>query len=189
MPTSDAESVKHTPAKKQDWGLLEPLRPFLGPIVDPLRPVLTGNILYGVLVGLLISTWLRLGMNNSRSGAVIVPGHGDLMGYTNYAQRVAAYEEMWRGEESELWDWIEDRAGLDRLHGGGGVEERNGMGVRKPVNGRKKGEAEYRTAEEKLREEKMNEREVQEAIRVTEERLKVLKAVVERDSAKMDELK
>ncbi|EGO59751.1 hypothetical protein NEUTE1DRAFT_80128 [Neurospora tetrasperma FGSC 2508] len=189
VPTSDAESVKHTPAKKQDWGLLEPLRPFLGPIVDPLRPVLTGNILYGVLVGLLISTWLRLGMNNSRSGAVIVPGHGDLMGYTNYAQRVAAYEEMWRREESELWDWIEDRAGLDRLHGGGGVEERGGMGVRKPVNGRKKGEAEYRTAEEKLREEKMNEREVQEAIRVTEERLKVLKAVVERDSAKIDELK
>ncbi|KAK3949014.1 hypothetical protein QBC32DRAFT_44656 [Pseudoneurospora amorphoporcata] len=198
VPTSDAESVKHTPAKKQDWGLLEPLRPFLGPIVDILRPVLTGNILYGVLVGLLVSTWFRFGMNSPRSGSVIVPGRGDLMGYTNYPQRVAAYEEMWRREESDLWDWIEDRAGLDRLHGGGGVglvgsEERggSGMGVRKPANGRRKREAEYRTAEEKLREEKMNEREVQEAIRVTEERLKVLKAVMERNSAaeKVDGLK
>lgn len=200
VPTSDAESVKHAPAKKQDWGMLEPVRPLLGPVVDILRPILSGNILYGVLVGLLVSTWFRMGMNSPRSGAVIVPGRGDLMGYANYPQRVAAYEEMWRREESDLWDWIEDRAGLDRLHGGGGVglggsEERGGMrGVRKPAQGRKKGEAEYRTAEEKLREGKMNEREVQEAIRVTEERLKVLKAVVERNSAtaeaeKVEELK
>lgn len=177
MPTSDAESVKHAPAKKQDWGMLEPLRPFLGPVADILRPILSGNILYGVLVGLLISTWLRLGMNGPRSGGVIVPGRGDLMGYANYPQRVAAYEEIWRREESDLWDWIEDRAGLDRLHGGG-------VDVTKPASGKKRGgEPEYRTAEEKLREEKMNEREVQEAIRVTEERLKVLKAVVDRKPA------
>lgn len=186
VPTSDAESVKHAPAKKQDWGMLEPLRPFLGPVADILRPILSGNILYGVLVGLLVSTWLRLGMNNARSSAVIVPGRGDLMGYANYPQRVAAYEEMWRREESDLWDWIEDRAGLDRLHGGGD----GGVITKKPAAGKKKGEPEYRTTEEKLREEKMNEREVQEAIRVTEERLKVLKAVVERKSAeKVDELK
>ena len=125
----------------------------------------------------------------------MVPGHGDLMGYANYPQRVAAYEEMWKREESDLWDWIEDRAGLDRLHGGGGVgrggsEEKDGMDVRKPAHGRKKGEAGFRTADEKLREDKMNEREIQEAIRVTEEKLKVLKAVVDRNSAeRVDELK
>lgn len=71
---------------------------------------------------------------------------------------------MWRREESDLWEWIEERAGLERL------------GADPPL---RKRSVDPRTVEEKLREERMDERELKEAIRVTEEHLGVLKAVVD----------
>lgn len=74
---------------------------------------------------------------------------------------------MWRREESELWEWIEERVGLERL----GAE---------PPAVRKRSAADPRVVEEKLREERMDERELREAIRVTEEHLEVLKSVVDR---------
>jgi hypothetical protein len=86
------------------------------------------------------------------------------MSFYSYPDRIAAYEEMWRREESELWDWLEERVGLDRLNDGA-------------IPTRKK-TAETRTVEEKLREDRMDEREIEEAIRVTEEKLKVLQGVM-----------
>jgi hypothetical protein len=74
---------------------------------------------------------------------------------------------MWRREESDLWEWIEERAGLERL---GGAEP--------PVM--RKRSVEPRTVEEKVRGGRMDERELREAIRVTEEKLEVLKGVVGR---------
>ncbi|KAK0636837.1 hypothetical protein B0T17DRAFT_486007 [Bombardia bombarda] len=171
-PASDVESLSKVKSDKQDWGLLEPLRPLLGPVADILKPILTGNVVYGLLVGLLVASWFGFGSRQPLGGV-----RQDL-GYAGYPQRMAAYEEMWRREESELWDWIEERAGLDRLGGGAGAGGRD-VGVGK---GRKRA-TEFRTVEEKLREERMDEREVKEAIRVTEEHLKVLKAVVGRESA------
>lgn len=146
-------AIDSKPAK-EDWGLLEPIHGLVGPIIDILQPLLTGNILYGLLVGLLVASWFRFG------GRV---GNGDLgMGYLGTPARIAAYEEMWRQEESELWDWLEDRVGVDKLRDVGKM----------PV--------EAQMIQERLKVEKMEDREFDTAIRVTEEKLKVLKSSVEK---------
>jgi hypothetical protein len=163
-PTSDGEQVSK-PAAKQDWGLLEPVRPLLSPFVDILKPVLTGNVVYGLLVGLLVATWFGFGSNASARH------YGRELGYVANADRVAAYEEMWGREESELWEWLETRVGLERL---------NGAPPAAVVAPRKRS-ADARAMEEKIREERMSEREIKEAIRVTEEKLKVLKSVVDKE--------
>ncbi|KAL7933659.1 hypothetical protein V8C35DRAFT_48256 [Trichoderma chlorosporum] len=162
---SSTESINPSArAKKEEanWGLLEPVRPILEPIVDILKPILTGNIVYGLLVGLLVATWFGFGLTpNSKSPAPF--GHEPAM---QSAYRLAAYDEMWRREDSELWGWLEERVSLERLS----VERSNA----------RRREADPRTLEAKLREERMDEREVQEAIRVTEEKLKVLREVMAR---------
>ncbi|KAK5628401.1 hypothetical protein RRF57_004116 [Xylaria bambusicola] len=154
--------VDSTSPKTQDWGLLEPLRGVLGPIVDILKPVMTGNVVYGLLVGLLVSTWFGFGFNSQQRGV----GYGRGVAFSSYPDRAVAYEEIWRREESELWDWLEERVGLHRMNDGG-------TPIRKRVT-------EPRTIEEKLQEERMSEREVEEAIRITEEKLDVLKSVISR---------
>jgi hypothetical protein len=128
-------------------------------VLDIIMPLLTGNVVYGLLVGLLVATWFGFGFTTSRGRAAIPYGPG-------YPERVAAYEEMWRREESELWDWLDERVGLERLNDGNLPMRKRAM--------------EPRTVEEKLREERMDEREVEAAIRVTEEKLKVLKGVMEK---------
>ncbi|KAI5865092.1 hypothetical protein GGS23DRAFT_408221 [Durotheca rogersii] len=149
-------------AKSQDWGPLEPLHGLLGPVIDIIKPVLTGNVVYGLLVGLLVATWFGFGFNGRPGGA----RYGHEMGFIGYPERAIAYEEIWRREESDLWDWLEDRVGLQRLN-----EET--IPVRKRV-------MEPQTVEEKLREERMKEKEVEEAIKITEEKLQVLKSVMDR---------
>lgn len=151
-----------TSAKSQDWGLFEPLHSILGPIFDILKPVMTGNVVYGLLVGLLVSTWFGFGFNGQRRGA----GYGRDIAFSSYPERAIAYEEIWRREESDLWDWLEERVGLHRVSEGG-------VPVRKRA-------VEPRTMEEKLSEERMSELEVEEAIRTTEEKLNILKSVMDR---------
>ncbi|KAI0525891.1 hypothetical protein F5B22DRAFT_258264 [Xylaria bambusicola] len=151
-----------TSPKTQDWGLLESLHGVLGPIVDILKPVMTGNVVYGLLVGLLVSTWFGFGFNSQQRGV----GYGRGVAFSSYPDRAVAYEEIWRREESELWDWLEERVGLHRMNDGG-------TPIRKRVT-------EPRTIQEKLQEERMSEREVEEAIKITEEKLDVLKSVISR---------
>ncbi|KAI1383127.1 uncharacterized protein F4822DRAFT_93440 [Hypoxylon trugodes] len=149
-------------SKSEDWGVFEPVHGILGPLVDIIKPVLTGNVVYGLLVGLLVATWFGFGFN----GQPRVTPYGRELDLMQYAERAVAYEEIWRREESDLWDWLEDRVGLHRMNEGA-------MPIRKRV-------LEPRTVEDKLREERMSEREIEEAIKVTEEKLQVLKSVVER---------
>jgi len=145
-----------------NWGLLEPLHGVLEPVVDIVRPLLTGNILYGLLVGLLVASWFRFGFSgrggNNRDAGI---------GFFGTPERVAAYEEIWRREESELWEWLEDRVGRDRLRDVGEM----------PIQAR--------TTQNKLKDERMDEREMDAAIRVTEEKLRVLKASVEKKKAEL----
>ncbi|KAI0427261.1 hypothetical protein F5Y09DRAFT_333475 [Xylaria sp. FL1042] len=155
-------AVDSTFPKTHDWGLFEPLHSILGPIVDILKPVMTGNVVYGLLVGLLVSTWFGFGFNSQHRSI----GYGRGVAFSSYPDRAVAYEEIWRREESELWDWLEERVGLHRMNEGG-------TPIRKRVT-------EPRTMEEKLQEERMSEREVEEAIRITEEKLNVLKSVIGR---------
>ena len=143
----------------EDWGMLEPLHGILGPVVSILQPLLTGNILYGLLVGLLVASWFRFGFKGGSSNG------NQPMAYYGTPDRVAAYEEIWRREESELWEWLEDRVGMDRL--------------RDPT----KMPIEARTMQDKLKDERMEDREIDDAIRVTEEKLRVLKATMEKRKA------
>jgi hypothetical protein len=129
-------------------------------------PILTGNVVYGLLVGLLVATWFGFGTNKSTRQ------YGQELGYIAYPERLAAYEEMWRREESELWDWLEERVGLERLNGDA------------PPAVKKKASPDPRVLQEKIRDDRMSEREIREAIRVTEEKLRVLKGVVERETEK-----
>ncbi|KAI1459310.1 hypothetical protein F4805DRAFT_421065 [Annulohypoxylon moriforme] len=149
-------------SKSEDWGLFEPFHGILGPVVDIIKPVLTGNVVYGLLVGLLVATWFGFGFN----GQPRVTPYGRELGFIGYPERAIAYEEIWRREESDLWDWLEERVGLHRMNEGA-------MPIRKRV-------LEPRSVEDKLREERMSDREVEEAIRVTEEKLQVLKSVIDR---------
>lgn len=158
--TSDTEEPSKASAK-QDWGMLEPLHGILGPVLDIGKPLMTGNVVYGLLVGLLVAAWFGFGLTNRP----VNRPYGSGLGLYGYPDRLAAYEEMWRREESELWEWLEERVGLERLSG---VEQV----PRKKI-------VEPRTMQEKVREDRMDEREVKEAIKITEEKLRVLKSVVE----------
>ena len=82
-------------------------------------------------------------------------------------QRQVAYEELWRHEESELWDWLEERVALDRV--------RRNEGVAKGAKASEPTEDGGNTKPQML---SMRDRDVDEAIRVTEERLRVLKGAV-----------
>ncbi|KAF9869559.1 GRAM domain-containing protein [Colletotrichum karsti] len=161
--TGSSTDVEDEPARarhvpKTDWGPLEPVRGILEPILDIAKPLMTGNMMYGLLVGLLVATWFGFGLPGRQSSS-------DLRMY-GYPDRLAAYDEMWRREESELWEWLEERVGLERLHD--------------PNMSTRKRAMEPTTAEEKLREDRMDEREIEEAIKVTEEKLKVLKGVMDK---------
>ncbi|ESZ94473.1 hypothetical protein SBOR_5121 [Sclerotinia borealis F-4128] len=155
------DGASETKPEETNWGLLEPVRGIFEPIVDIVKPVMTGNILYGILVGLLVASWFRFGLPIVRSGDRDVG-----MSYLGTPERIAAYEEIWRREESELWLWLEERAGMDRLREVG----------RMPI--------ERLDVEDRLMSEGMEEREMEDAIRVTEEKLLLLKDVVGKKKGK-----
>lgn len=138
------------------------------PILDIIKPFATSNIVFGVLLGVLVATWCGIGWPSRQAVEISRPYGGPSIDYRYYPDRVAAYEEIWRREESDLWEWLEERVSLDRLGNPAG-----GKNMPKQV-------IEPRTIEERLRKERMNEREIEEAIRVTEEKLKMLKEVVEK---------
>lgn len=125
----------------------------------------------GVLALLLVfvsSMWAR---SSWRVGGVAGSGgvRGGLAypGFMGPEHRVAAYEQLWATEEEHLWDWFEDRLSLD------GVLVSDGAAAQKPLPRRR------RAASEDGRD-GMSERQVDDAIRVTEERLHSLKEMVER---------
>lgn len=115
--------------------------------------------MYGLLVGLLVASWFGFGLRGNGSSDMSRWGPG-----LGTPERMAAYEEMWRSEESELWKWLEDRVGMDHLRNVAMGEER--------------------AVRDKLKDERMAAREVDHAIRVTEERLRVLKGVVEKEKVR-----
>jgi hypothetical protein len=124
-----------------------------------MSPLMSGNVMYGLLVGLLVASWFGFGLRGNGSSNIGHWGPG-----IGTPERVAAYEEMWRSEESELWKWLEDRVGMDHLRDVAVGEER--------------------AVKDKLKDERMAAREVDHAIKVTEERLRVLKGVVEKEKGK-----
>ena len=75
-----------------------------------------------------------------------------------------AYEELWRTEEAELWSWLEERVALDRVHSSTANRVLQGH--------------EFQS---KLVAEAMKEKQIDEAIRTTEEKLAALKHAVKKE--------
>jgi hypothetical protein len=151
-PASAPAPVSQT--KESNWGLLEPLRSLLGPVADILESIFTPQVIIFILGALLMYTWLFRGTTG-------VSGPNQW----SSAQRQVAYEEIWRHEESDLWAWLEERVALDRVHSS-------------VVTGsRLQPDTEMHS---RISPRDMKERDMDEAIRVTEEKLKALKDAVMR---------
>lgn len=159
-PKVSIDTEKDQAAK---WGILAPLYGPLNPVVSVLQPLFSGNIALGVIILLLCTLWLR-SPSQPHAGSL-----GARYPISSLPERHVAYEELWQREESELWNWLEERVGLD--------------GSAFPVTN--KAYAGARNPEEKeftarLRDEKMTRREVEDALRITQQRLQTLQHVVER---------
>ncbi|KAF2629370.1 hypothetical protein BU25DRAFT_438876 [Macroventuria anomochaeta] len=137
--------------KQSNWGPLEPIR-LIVPFSDTIESLFTPQIIITMLGALLIYSWFF------RSAATGVSGPNQW----STSQRQVAYEEIWRHEESELWKWLEDRVAIDRVqHEAGSKFTPDDQQRVQPKN--------------------MKEREMDEAIRVTEQRLAELKGSVEKE--------
>lgn len=139
------------------WGPLEPVRQILDPIFGIIGPLITSQVIIAALFLLLAYNWF------------FSAGHGSsAVGSNGYTpERMAAYEAIWQREENALWDWLDDRVGL----GDGVLPERQ-----KVMRANNMGK--------QLDDERMDGRQMDEAIRTTEERLQALKDAVRRKSAK-----
>ncbi|RDI79349.1 hypothetical protein Vi05172_g10573 [Venturia inaequalis] len=153
-----------TKANEPDWGLLEPLRSLLGPVASLLSP----TVIISFLTLTIFIMWWR---TPTRAGSGL--------GYSGLPtpQRIAAYEEMWRTEESELWKWLEERVGIDGptpafLTGPG----EDGLSKQR-----------VKDMEQRLVSEEMSERQMMEAIKVTRERLEALEVAVLNKHKKLDD--
>ena len=89
---------------------------------------------------------------------------------------MAAYEEIWRREENDLWDWLEQRVGMqDVAYPDSNSDHEAVQMARRQREKSLKG----KVARKVLEDVRMGEREVDEAIRITEEKLGELKKGVE----------
>lgn len=181
-PGGEGSSVSVAATKSSGWGFLEPLHDLLSPITDIIRPLLSGNILYGLLVGLLVLTWFRYGPSSGIGSSSLDLGLGYRSAFLASPERIAAYEEIWRREESELWEWLEERVGMERMVMANGAGQAASAGRRSRADSKIFGE--------KLAEEVgagVAEKDIEDAIRVTEEKLRALKGAVERKKRGSDE--
>lgn len=160
-------------AKAQDdsWGLLKPLHGVLGPVVDIFKPFISANMVIGFLLFIIILNWLR-GPKAPAEGQVGFPA---LSG----PERMAAYEEIWRKEESGLWDWLEERIGMQDSAYPASSGSQDPAALKKVRKQREKS-LKGLGIQAKLADERMGEREMDHALETTEERLEDLKAAVQR---------
>lgn len=151
-----------TVTKKADWGPLEPLHGILVPVGEILGPVFTSYTLIGLLSVFLIYTWL---FRSSPSAKTVLPGRA------GHGARIAAYEQLWRSEEAELWHWLEQRVG--------GAEGLTVPIGRTEASGNRKASQYERQRGLKGEDGRaIGEREVQRAVQITEEKLQLLKDAI-----------
>lgn len=156
--------------QNENWGALKPLRAILGPIVDILSSLISKNMVIGFLSILVVLTWLWSSTPTSR-------GRKGLQGMPT-PERLAAYEEIWRREENSLWDWLEERIGME------GVAYPTFRTVDQEAFQKARNQREQslknRHFEAHMVDETINERELAQAIRAMEQRLDELKLAVKR---------
>lgn len=182
----DADPARTTPAnvkavatgaqpKDSSWGLFEPLHGVLGPVVDIFSPMISSNMVIGFLLFIILINWFRAPRSSaSNNGLAYIPT----------AQKIAAYEEIWRKEESDLWDWLEERVGMQ------GLSYPESTDREAVAQARRQREQSLRNKglRSKLEDMKMSEREVDHAIKVTEQKLEVLKRAVQEKKGVQEEV-
>ncbi|KAF4126872.1 GRAM protein [Geosmithia morbida] len=174
---SAEKSGSNSNAVQPDWGPLEPVRSVAEPLFDIVRPLLTGNVMYGLLVGLLVAAWFGFGLSPKGGGGAGAGGTGGVggaggPGHYGYGpirggpDRMAAYDEMWRREDSNLWEWLEERTGMERMYADGAHPRRR---VQRP----------YRDG-------RRDTKELEEALRVTQAKLKILEEAMGKSPSSME---
>ncbi|KAK5098910.1 hypothetical protein LTS08_006289 [Lithohypha guttulata] len=164
-----SESAQAESKKDENWGPIEFLRPMLNPIVAPVKPFVQTNIVVAVLTMMVLWMWFR--GTSSRSSLALL----------GKAERGLYYDDLWRREENELWGWLEDRASIDgmvlreSLQSNDAQKKDNKQKLQKRQKLLKS-----KNMQTRLREEKMTVKEMEEAVRVTQERLESLQRNLER---------
>ncbi|OJJ48918.1 hypothetical protein ASPZODRAFT_1352582 [Penicilliopsis zonata CBS 506.65] len=169
VENSDLATADSAQSQTGSWGILEPLHGLLGPVVSLVKPLLTNNVAVLLILLLLIMVYFR-----SPTSSHMLP-HEIGCPALSLPQRMAAYEEMWRHEESELWHWLEDRVGMDGMNF---PTARRSLESHTRHKRLLKNLPPERELEAKLNEEKMSDREMDYAIRTTRERLDVLEKML-----------
>lgn len=156
--------------KTESWGLFEPVRPLLEPVTSMLKPLWSGNIAILFVGILLYMAFFRSPSTSSRLS------HDVDLTELSLPQRLAAYEEMWRREESELWNWLEDRVGMDGM--AFPVLHHRAPEAHASRRSSHASPADERDLIARLREEQVSDREMDYAIRTTRERLDILEQMM-----------
>lgn len=162
------DSVQTETKEKEDWGVLDFARPMLGPIIAPLKPFVQMNVVVTVLVIMVLWMWFRTPSTSSiaRAGRM---------------ERLSHYDDLWRREESDLWDWLQDRAGVDGaiIRDSLKTQTLQDKDTKQKLKQRQK-LLKSKDLQSRLREEKKSMKEMEEAIRVTQERLDSLQRALAR---------
>ncbi|OCT54688.1 GRAM domain protein [Cladophialophora carrionii] len=170
-------------AQAPNWGVFEPLRGPLTPVTDMLRPVLKMEAVVAILCVMVVLLWIRGPSTSTQLGP-----------HSSHSSRMAAYDSMWVREENEFWDWLESRASVDTVvlrqqSGANQRRNRNEASVlakqtlKQQRQGRPKS-ASSLDVEDQIKAEKISQRELEDAIRITKERLEVLENVVDKKKRK-----
>lgn len=130
--------------------------------------MVNSNVIIGLLLFIIVINWLR-GPKLASSNSLGYPG-------MSTPQRIAAYEEVWRKEESDLWDWLEERVGMQGIayH-----DSSNDQEIVAQARRQREATMKGKGLRKALADVKMSDREVDHAIKVTQERLEVLKRTVD----------
>ncbi|KAJ5145824.1 uncharacterized protein N7515_000388 [Penicillium bovifimosum] len=174
-----AASVKATVdsnvGKAESWGLFEPVRPLLEPFASILSPLWSSNVAILVIGVLFYLAFFRSSATSIHAHDVGCTGHG-------LPQRLAAYEEMWRREETELWNWLEDRVGMDGMVFPNVYRSSEPHASRRSPGVSTSDEREFAA---QLRDEKVSNSEMDHAIRTTRQRLDVLEEMMGKRAAQL----
>lgn len=176
----EERAVEPSTEKRSDaLRLFEPVLQIAGAVIDIVKPLISANMVISLLVFLQIITWLRgpAGSHSPRVGfpAMLTP------------ERIAAYEEIWRREESSIWDWLDERIGLEGLIYPASSDDGSDRAALRRARAQRERSWRNRDKQAKLQEEGMSEGEIDEAIQATEKRLQALKAAMQKKRLKQRE--
>jgi hypothetical protein len=173
------EKTEEKKSQAPNWGVFEPLRGPLSPVVDILRPVLKLEVVVAVLCVMVLLMWIR-GPSST----------GQVAPYRSSSDRLAHYDGIWAREENDFWEWLESRANVDTVvlrEQAAGKQRQTKQDAKRVATQRLQQQKKKRSKssssqemEAKIKEEKISQREMEDAIRITKERLEVLEKVVEK---------